>query len=147
MSLQTTSKPFSAARLRGGALRLLLMFAVGASIAGCGGSSNSARLQGTVTLGGQPLPDDLVSAAIIFAPVKRGAQKGVASPIVDGRYDAKDVPKGEVRVSFSLPQPTGKMLQEGGGTPYAEMRDLAPPGASGKVITVDGNNSSLDFDL
>jgi hypothetical protein len=117
-------------------------------VAGCGSNSNTARLSGTVTLNGQPLPDNMEAPTIMFQALETGKGKGMSAPIVDGKYDAKEVPKGNVKVYFNLSQWTGEMIQEGAGTPFKEMQNLVPAAyASGIDLTVDVNNSAQDFDL
>ena len=118
-----------------------------ATLAACdsGRRSGTARLQGTVTLNGQPLPAD-AQANVTFSPVDKGRTAGTV--VANGEYDCPDVPLGKVRVYFSVMRPTGKMITESDNRPYPEVASIiAQKYASGIEIEVTDDNSNQDFDL
>lgn len=68
--------------------------------------------------------------------------------VTDGRYDAPEVPQGQVKVYVNVQQPTGRMVSEAGGTPYPEYRNLVPPKhGQGILLEVDGDNADQNFEL
>jgi hypothetical protein len=114
---------------------------------GCGESSGpTAHLAGTVTVHGEPVPSD-AQAALSFAPLDGG--EAVSVPIVNGRYDSPDTPKGKVLVKFYISQPVGpEKVSERTGEKYRDIANLVPPEhAAGMVIEVQGDKSNQDFDL
>ena len=117
---------------------------------GCGGatgSANTAHLKGKITLDGQPIPSD-ASSSITFKPTRRGQGRTTFSTIDDGVYDSPDTPKGPVKIYISIQQPTGRMVSEEGGSPFAEMRSLVPDSYSGGIdMEIGEDNLNLDFDL
>jgi len=122
--------------------------------AGCGVSGPQqpvARLQGAVTINGQPYPKD-AEGTITFMPAAGGGQAPPTSaPLIDGRYQAEQVSKGKVTVLFTITRLTGRMVVEDnapGGTPFPERQNLVPvPCRQGIELEVKGDNSSQDFDL
>ncbi len=131
-----------------GACMLLLVCFVSAS--GCrksGSGKPTARLQGKVTIAGEAPPGD-AEASLTFKPMVRGQANTTTCNIVDGSYDAKDVPVGKVKVYFNIQRPTGRMISEGGGRPFPEFRNLVPPQlGTGMEIEVVGGESERDFEL
>lgn len=120
-----------------------------ASVVGCGhGSSKpTAHLSGVVTINGQPIPAN-ATGTIMFRPTKAGMANTAGVPINGGRYDSPNTPVGDVTVFFSIQEPTGKMISDAGGPPYAEMQPIVPAGAAnGMALTVSGDNAEQDFDL
>lgn len=121
---------------------------------GCGKSGPSrpgAALSGSVTINGQPIPAD-AEATVRFMPSGPGGQAPPTSAkIVDGRYEAKDVPLGKVNVVFFITRLTGREVVEDnvpGGTPYPERENLVPvPLRRGVPLEVGGDNAKQDFDL
>jgi hypothetical protein len=79
-----------------------------AMTAGCpdGSGKETAHLQGTVTIGGQPIPAD-ATGGISFVPLEVSQANSDYSAIKDGKYDVPGAPVGKVRVEFSIQQPTG----------------------------------------
>lgn len=128
----------------------LLLAAAASAILGCGkssGSANVVHLKGRITLDGQPIPSD-ASGSITFKPTRGGQGKTTFSTIEDGLYDSPETPKGPVKIYISIQQPTGKMISEAGGTPYAEMRSLVPNSYAGGIdMDFSEDNLSQDFDL
>ena len=131
--------------------RALVWLAVGTiacvTISGCGAGrrEGTAHIQGTVTLGGQPLPAN-AQANITIAPAEKGRSAGAV--VSDGRYDCPDAPVGKVKVYFSVMRPTGKMITETDNRPYAEMGSIiASKYASGIDLEITGDNANQDFDL
>lgn len=115
---------------------------------GCGGSgSQTARVQGAVTIDGQPVPADAVGT-VIFQTTQGGQGRTVSVPIASGRYDSPETPRGPVRVLIVVQRPTGKTLDNGRGEPAEELANiLAPEHASGVDVQIDGNKNDLDFAL
>ncbi len=128
----------------------LLVLLISVSALGCqksGTGKPTARLQGRVTIMGEAPPTD-AEASLTFKPMVRGQANTTTCKIVDGSYDARDVPVGKVKVYFNIQQPTGKMISEGGGRPFPEYRNLVPPQlGSGMEIEVAGGESTRDFKL
>ncbi|MEX2318023.1 MAG: hypothetical protein WD669_12775 [Pirellulales bacterium] len=118
--------------------------------AGCpdGGSGlPTAHLQGTVTIGGNPIPSD-AAARISFDPTALGQSRSTSSIIKDGRFEVRDAPIGKVQVTFGIDQKTGKMVGPPGGRPEEGFRSLVPESKkNGVVIDVTGDDSNLKFDL
>ncbi len=116
--------------------------------AGCGGEAGppTAHLQGTVTLGGKPIPTD-ATAHIFFNPVDRKDGTTATVSIVNGQYDSPKTPVGAVKVTFNIAQPSGPERVER-GTTIRSMVNLTPPQyASGIDFQVDGDKSDANFDL
>ena len=114
---------------------------------GCGSSSRSgtAHVQGTVTIGGQPLPAD-AQASLTISPISKGRTAGAV--ITNGRYDCADAPVGKVKVFFNVMQKTGKMITEADNRPYAEVGSIiSPKYSSGVEAEITGDNTNQDFDL
>lgn len=133
------------------AIRIASFFALAITLgwcAGCGGGSssrNTAHLEGTVTIGGQPLPAD-AEGAITFRSDSGGA---ATAPIKEGRYDSPATPKGAVKAYFSISKPTGKTYKsERTGAEIVETISIVPASVSSGVdVEVSGDNSEQNFDL
>jgi hypothetical protein len=113
---------------------------------GCNGGRKpgTARLEGSVTIDGQPPPAGAIGS-ISFRPAGKG--QPTSAQIVDGNYKCDDVPVGDVVVFVQLVLPTGKMVSEGGRS-YPELRDLvSSKHANGINLKVTDDNSSQDFEL
>lgn len=116
---------------------------------GCGGGSSgppTVHLQGNILINGQPVPGD-AEGSISFKPTQAGMAKTTSVTIRQGRYDAPEVPQGPVKVFVNVQQPTGRMISEAGGTPYAEYRDLVPASFKGLELNATEDNENQDFDL
>lgn len=117
---------------------------------GCGNSSlgNTAHLEGTVTLGGQPLPAD-AEGAITFRPTQSGQGRPVTVTIVDGKYDSPETPKGALKVFVSIVKPTGRMLKsERTGGEYQETASIVSAKyGDGIDLDVAGDKADQNFDL
>jgi hypothetical protein len=128
-----------------------LMFAVAllalALLIGCGGSSNSAHVQGVVTINGQPLPADAIGS-VTFQTTKAGQGRTVSAPIEGGKYNSPETPLGPVRIFITVQQPTGKTIDNGRGTPAPEYKSLASDEhASGFDKEIEGDTEDFNFDL
>ena len=128
-------------------LRLSWVFALLPLLAGgCGDSTGAgSQVAGTVSIDGEPVEKGLIS----FSPRESGIGRPATADIVDGRYEAKEVPIGNVLVQIHATKETGKMVadQDGGGE-YAEILDLVPEKyRSGIETTISGQDDSHDFDL
>jgi len=128
-----------------GVLALTLVFT-----AGCPDDSGkrTAHLRGTVTIDGQPIPDDAESV-IIFWPTSSDQSRSTSTRITDGRFDVLDAPLGTVRIEFRIEQPTGEIAAfEPGARPEMRYRSLVPDEhTAGMTIEVDGDIVDLKLDL
>lgn len=126
----------------------LALGAMACVLAGCGGSGDTTDLSGTVTIAGEPLPDD-ATGVIAFAP--QGAteeEEVVMAPIQNGRYEANNVPVGDVNVTFEITRPGEPQVSERTGEEFRPDINLVPPRvATGVPLTIDGEKSTQDFDL
>jgi hypothetical protein len=116
-------------------------------LAGCdtGRRSDTAHVQGTLTIGGEPLPSD-AQANVTFVPAAKGRSAGAA--VTDGKYDCPDAPLGNVKAIISVMRPTGKMITESDNRPYAEVGSIiANKYSSGVDVEITEDNTTLDFDL
>jgi hypothetical protein len=125
------------------ACTLLLVSSVGM---GCGGGEPTATLQGTVLVDGEPLPHGTIS----FTPLEPGRGKAVSAQIEQGKYTARNVPLGRVRVLFHAVAGTGKMLfDRDAGREYEEMVSLVADEyqITGIEITVEPGSQTQDFEV
>jgi hypothetical protein len=119
---------------------------------GCGPRARTepvARLEGTVTIAGKPLPAD-ADGSIVFAPTAQGQAPPVQAKLAAGSYKADRVPQGQVTVMFHIMRSTGKMLKTSPDDihPTPERIDLVPPASrDGVKIEVKGDNLQQNFDL
>ena len=102
MARRNTEKEFALRTARFG-MRLFVAVFVSTSsmLTGCdtGRRSDTAHVQGTVTIGGEPLPDD-AQANITFVPATKGRSAGAA--VTNGKYDCPDAPLGKVKAYISV---------------------------------------------
>jgi hypothetical protein len=133
-------------RCAGLAAIVAMVFAAG----GCdsrGAAGNTAHWAGTVTIDGQPIPQD-ASASILFKPTQSGQAKSVSAQILQGKYDSPETPKGHVKAFFSISRPTGRMIREGQGNPYPEILSIVSSEyGSGMELDVSEDDMNRDFDL
>ena len=125
----------------------IVAIGVALATAGCGTRARpgTARLEGTITIGGQQLPTD-ANANLAFRPMSGGRSAGAA--VTNGKYICKDAPMGKVKVCPSIERPTGRMLVESDNRPYPEVASIiASKYALGIDIEVAGDETKLDFDL
>lgn len=119
---------------------LLLSF-----LSGCGEEKPkypSATIDGIVSIDGTPVKE----GALQFIPGKDVQGQVTEAKIADGRFTAKNVPVGQVRVMFNITRPTGKMITEY-STPYPEIENLVPKNSrDGVDLTVAGNDN-VKFEL
>ena len=141
------------ARIRPAVILTCILALVLLSTAGCpdnGTADPTAHLQGTVTLGGNPIPANAL-ATISFSPIALGQAHSSSSTITDGRFDVPDAPKGKVLVNVSIMQATGKMVAPPGGAPggrqQEDYKELVPASKNGFEIDVTGDKDDLKFDL
>ncbi len=125
---------------------------VATTLVGCGtsGSGNTAHLQGKITIGGQPLPDD-AEGYIQFMTTAAGQAPPSSADINGSSYNAEGVPLGAVNVIFNITRLTGRMVREDnapGATPYPEREDLVPrKHRSGLQVEITGDDDAFDFEL
>lgn len=115
-----------------------------AILAGCGGQGYStARVEGQVTVDGQPLTQGTLS----FTPLQSERGAGVSAPIEAGRYVAVKVPQGRVRVGFQAVKETGRTVMQF-GKPYPETVNAIPDKyRAGIEIEIAGDEANKDFNL
>jgi hypothetical protein len=118
---------------------------------GCGegATSDTAHLTGKVTLDGEPVPAS-AQGAITFQPAASNKGKAITVAIVNGAYDSKITPRGDVTAIVSLNMPTGKTYKsERTGQDVAELSPvtLSPEQSQGIALAVDGDEANHDFSL
>ncbi len=120
--------------------------------AGCGSAARTepvAKLEGTVTIGGKPLPSD-AEGSVTFMPTARGEAPPAQAKIAAGHYKAENVAKGQVLATFHISRLTGKMLKASPDDvhPTPERIDLVPEASrAGVKVEVQGDTSQQNFDL
>lgn len=129
--------------VRGIALSLVGV-SIAATLWGCGGPGYpSVRLEGAVTVDGQPVEAGTIS----FTPLQPGRGAGVSATIAAGRYAAGNVPQGKVRVDFQATKETGRTVEQF-GKPYPETVNVIPERcAAGMEIEVGTGDAKRDFNL
>ena len=117
-------------------------------LAGCG--SGGGTLSGRVAVDGTPLANGM-----LMVQAANGAQ--LSSPVIEGRYEVRKVPRGPARLAVrSLPPPPmigPPPTATGGGspatgpafTPLAD--DYADPERSGLRVDVAGGSQRADLEL
>ncbi len=98
-------------------LAALMVVSAVSSVMGCGGGKGNVG--GTVTIDGQPLP----AGKIAFV----AAKISVEGEIVDGKYEVKGVPVGEVKVSVNT-KAIHTQIEGLENTANAVRHDTPPPG-------------------
>ena len=120
--------------------------------AGCGAASHSqavVKLEGNVTVGGKPLPDD-AEGSLVFSPAKLGEAPPCQAKLAGGHYQADKVPQGQVVITFQITRRTGKMLKTSPDDihPTPERINLVPEASQAGVrVEVKGDKPTRDFDL
>ncbi|HEX2475648.1 MAG TPA: hypothetical protein VHK01_12935 [Lacipirellulaceae bacterium] len=132
-----------------GALLVAALLSIVIGVVGCNGGRKpgTARLEGQITLDGQPPPAGAVGS-ISFRATGQGQAASTSAQIVDGEYKCDNVPLGDVVVFVQLILETGKTITEGGRS-YPERRNLVSPkhDQKGIELKVTDDNSNQDFDL
>jgi hypothetical protein len=127
----------------------LLVLSLCTMLPGCGGGGgDTAHLQGTVTIGGQPIPAD-ATASVTFDPAQAGPKaKTVTVKIEGGKYDSPETPKGSVRAVFSIQQPYGPEYTTDRGVKARDIKSIVPEKSqAGVSIEVTDDNPAQNFDL
>jgi hypothetical protein len=132
-----------------GSLGILAVILVAAS--GCPGGGSSAEtvhLQGTVLIGGRPLPADAVGS-ITFSPTAIGQAGSAYSEISNGRFDVPNAPKGKVKAIVSARVPIGVSSFSGSrARPEMQFRSIVPSEKEGGIeMTVEGENRDLKIEI
>jgi len=136
---QDLAPPFS----RRAALRLAGTIVLGALLTGSGCGKSGARLEGAVTLDGNPIAEGKVR----FYPQGSDRQPPVTAPIKDGWYTASSVPLGKVLVRISATKKTGRMIHEY-SEPREEVISIIPKAyEDGIAIEVTADESTRNFAL
>jgi hypothetical protein len=96
------------------------------SAIGCGGGPKgngqpTSKLTGSVTIDGTPVK----TGQLQFMPDGGGQALPTSAEIVDGKYTAKDVPRGSVRVMFSIVKETGEM-DTSTSQPFPKVVNIVP---------------------
>jgi hypothetical protein len=118
------------------------------AVTGCGSGRKpgTARLEGNVTIDGQPPPAGAIGS-ISFRATGPGQAASTSAQIVDGKYKCDNVPMGDIVVFVQLVQDTGKMVSEGGRS-YPELRNLvSSKHDNGINLKITDDNSSQNFEL
>ncbi len=122
-----------------------------AVVVGCGSGSKkgpTVKWSGTVTINGQPLPDNAQGQIVVQCNSSTGASRGDQGEIVNGAYSLDNVPQGEVTVSFDIytTAPAKDPMDAERGV--METTNLVPDRwTKGVVDTADKNDSAKNFDL
>jgi hypothetical protein len=117
-----------------------------ASAFGCSSSSDSGKVQGSVTLDGQPVEVGVIR----FASVD-GSGQPVEATVAAGRFELAVSP-GEKRVEIRAPKVTGKRkMYDTPDSPTVDIvAELLPERYnvdSELKMTVDGSEQTQDFEL
>ncbi|MDR0522076.1 MAG: hypothetical protein LBH00_09530 [Planctomycetaceae bacterium] len=113
-------------------------------ISGCGVNYPAVNLTGTVTVDGTPVESGFLS----ITPAEGGRGTGVRTAITGGKYQAKNVPAGKCRVSFTAVKKTGNKTTGMKGEPVDEQVSIIPDKYSnGLEINVETGQATLDFPL
>jgi hypothetical protein len=124
-------------------LRLAGTILLGVLLTGFGCAKSGTRLEGTVTIDGNPVAEGRLQ----FVPQGPERRSPVTAAIKDGRYAASSVPLGTVRVLFSATQKTGRLIHEY-SQPYEEIVSIIPKTyEQGMIIEVTADASTQDFAL
>jgi hypothetical protein len=119
-----------------------------AAAGGCndGGKPGTARLEGRITIDGQPPPAGAVGS-ISFRATGQGQADTTSAQIVDGKYECDDVPLGDVVVFVQLIKETGKTITEGGRSFPERVNFVSSKHDNGINLKVTDDNSNQDFEL
>jgi hypothetical protein len=127
-------------------VRWLLVVSIMLLTAGCSGASKqyqTAKVSGTVTIDKKPVEKGTIN----FLSEGTGPRGEDSADIVGGKFTAKQVPLGKVRIFIIATQETGKMIP-GSGTDIPEVVSIVPPSYSqGLEATIPGNVSDHKIDL
>ena len=110
---------------------------------GCGRGYATAEMQGRVTVDGKPVED----GAITFTPLSGGRGNGATAAIQSGRYQAKDVPQGTVRVTFYAIRKTGRRIYVKEQWVDETVNVIPAKYSAGLTYEVSGQRAQKDFDL
>ena len=114
------------------------------AIVGCSGRGYpTARLEGRVTVSGQPVE----RGNITFTPLQADRGSGAAATIESGRYVAQNVPQGKVRVDFHAVKPTGRTVLHMGKPQPVNVNIIPDKYAAGLEFEVNGKEVHKDFNL
>lgn len=122
-----------------------------ATILGCGGSPSkgpTVKWSGTITINGQPLPENAQGQIVVQCNSSTGASRGDQAEIVNGAYSLENVPQGEVTVSFDIytTAPAKDPMDAERGV--MDTTNLVPDRwMKGVVDTADKDDSAKNFDL
>jgi hypothetical protein len=125
-------------------MRLLVGLLVMTGGSGCGRRDPpTTHLKGRITLDGQPVKEGNVS----FIPLEANHGRGTTAVIAEGRYSARNVPLGKVRVHFNATKATGRTAIVS-NLPVPEIIDVIPDKyRRGVEIEVAEVQVQQDFDL
>jgi hypothetical protein len=113
------------------------------AVVGCGRGYPTARVEGQVTVNGQPVEQ----GNITFTPLQADRGPGATATIESGRYVVQDVPQGKVRVDFYAVKPTGRTAVYLGKTHPINVNIIPEEYAGGLEFEVDGKEVHKDFSL
>jgi hypothetical protein len=130
---------------------LMVLGVLALACLGCGknATSDTAHWAGKVTLDGEPIPAS-AQGAITFQPAAGSKSKAVTVAIVNGVYDSRITPLGQVTAIVSLNLPNGKTYKSertGQDIPELSPVTLTPEQSQGIALSVDGDEANHDFSL
>jgi hypothetical protein len=128
-------------------VRWLLMICVLPLLTGCGGPAKAyktAKVSGAVTIDKTPVEKGTIN---FISESATGARGEDSAEIIAGKFTAKSVPIGKVRVYFIANKETGKMIP-GSGTDIPEVVSIVPAQYSqGIEVEIAGDEADRKFDL
>jgi hypothetical protein len=116
---------------------------LGALATGFGCGKSGARLEGSVTVDGNPISEGRLE----FLSREPGQRPPVSVAIKDGRYVAPSVPLGKVWVTISATKKTGRMIHEYSQPREEEVSIIPTAYADGFPIEVTADESTRNFEL
>lgn len=136
-------------RALGNCVFIVALVSIATVVTGCDtgrGGRPTAHLSGAITIDGQT-PEESALGTINFRAASADQAAGTSAEIVNGKYDAPNVPMGNVTAFIQLVQPTGRTISEG-DRQYPELRSLISSKYDvGIKLEVTGDNHNQDLDL
>lgn len=124
---------------------LLFTFLIALTICGCAAEKPkfpSTSVDGEVTIDGAPVKEGTLQ----FMPAPETKGQVSQANIVDGKFAAKNVPIGKLRVMFNITRKTGKMITEY-STPYPEVVDMVPENYRNGIEVTVKEKDTMAFNL
>jgi hypothetical protein len=123
---------------------IAVFLVAGVVTSGCNRLSyTTTDVSGTITISGAPASE----GGVTFTPLAAHRGKGVFAPLVNGRYEAKQVAVGPTRVTFRLTKETGRTV-EVYGKQAPELESIVPPKyVQGLEVEISPRETTRDFEL